>query len=321
VLARALALDPEQRFGSAEEMAAALAACATPTATGHTELITRVASASKSERPLGELERRIMADLDLAAEPSVLIYAPDPSTSRLFVPQSTAHAVGAVTDEHPTAPVPHQVPFDPSGFDRTRPYDGAAKRGRTRLRLVAAAIVVLVTGGMVALIDHRDAIQAAELDLPEAPARVVATQALPERAPRVPVERAHRRAEPERAVALAPAPQPVFEPDVISASAPIRPTARAVRGAVARAPVARPVPARPVAALADRPGGFISLDSEPWATVYLGKRRLGITPFLRVPIPAGENDLVFDVQDSGRQVHKVVEIAPGQLKRLTVQLP
>jgi hypothetical protein len=41
---------------------------------------------------------------------------------------------------------------------------------------------------------------------------------------------------------------------------------------------------------------------------------------MRVPLPSGRRQLTFDLQGSGQRVRRMVEIPPGGLKRLALQL-
>src|SRR5581483_1502127 len=101
----------------------------------------------------------------------------------------------------------------------------------------------------------------------------------------------------EPAPTLEMPPEPVtLTPDSSPASAPRKPRVTA--------PVAR---------------GFLTLDSEPWATVYLGARKLGTTPFAHVPLPAGRAQLTLDLENSGRRRPLTVKIAPSAETRLTVR--
>jgi hypothetical protein len=67
--------------------------------------------------------------------------------------------------------------------------------------------------------------------------------------------------------------------------------------------------------------GMLTLDTDPWATVYLAGRKLGTTPFARVAVPAGRRELVFDLRDSGTRRRLAVKVAPGTETRLTLKLP
>ena len=66
--------------------------------------------------------------------------------------------------------------------------------------------------------------------------------------------------------------------------------------------------------------GYLSLDTEPWASVYLGSRRLGTTPFVHVPLPAGHHELTFELKDRGQRLQRGIDIEPGEIKRLSLRL-
>jgi serine/threonine protein kinase len=90
-----------------------------------------------------------------------------------------------------------------------------------------------------------------------------------------------------------------------------------------RPPVTPPRPKprpKPVVEAPERPAGYLTLDTDPWATVYLGTRKLGTTPFMRVALPAGHHKLILDVKNSGERLERGVDIAPGEVKRLALRL-
>jgi hypothetical protein len=99
-----------------------------------------------------------------------------------------------------------------------------------------------------------------------------------------------------RAVApvMAAAPAPV--PDAAPA-----PVAIVVDAAVATLPDAAPAPAKP-----RRGKGLLSVDSTPWATIYLDGKRLGITPMIGVPVKAGKHTLRAVTVDGREQQREVV---------------
>jgi hypothetical protein len=66
--------------------------------------------------------------------------------------------------------------------------------------------------------------------------------------------------------------------------------------------------------------GFLTLDTTPWATVYLAGRKVGTTPFHRVKLPAGRHRLALDIEDSGRRRSLTVVIRPGSEVRRSVDL-
>jgi hypothetical protein len=66
--------------------------------------------------------------------------------------------------------------------------------------------------------------------------------------------------------------------------------------------------------------GWLTLDTQPWGTVYLGNRRLGVTPFVRIAVPAGRQRLTIDLEDSGRRRPVTVQVTSRVETRLTLQL-
>jgi serine/threonine-protein kinase len=293
VIARAMAIDPAERFATARDMQAALAACAAPTPAHREELGMRVAAARPAERPLGLVDQLLMADL--AADE--LVYAPDPTTSRLWLLASDSSTQEITANQRPAVPEPlDAMPTEPRKLSPTEPTElpptgpleppetlpPRASWGRrislagwlAALTLALAAAISLV---LVAL-SGPPSVEAI------APPRLAAAPRAPEARP-LPTP--------------APPPAPTFEPVRVARSTP--------------APPPRPRPDRGVA--------YLSLDSEPWAVVYLDKRRLGTTPFMHVALPAGHNELSFDLQDSGKRVRRAVDVPRGAHKRMMVVLP
>jgi eukaryotic-like serine/threonine-protein kinase len=110
-------------------------------------------------------------------------------------------------------------------------------------------------------------------------------------------------ASPASAAPVAPSPSVV--PD-----APAAPPATAARPPVASASsVARTEPALTAA----EGSGFLSLDSVPWANVYVGNRMLGTTPLDRVPLPAGRQALRLENPELEAATEYVVQIESGRL--------
>jgi serine/threonine-protein kinase len=131
------------------------------------------------------------------------------------------------------------------------------------------------------------------------------------------------------AVVTSPAPAPV------AAKKPSGPTAPAPASALAAgpapivpssaAPTARPNTPDKAAQEAAGPAasvgvastdGYLSLDSAPWAEVYLGNQLLGNTPLLRVALPPGKHELTLKNPELQRSTTYVVEVqAGGNLSR------
>ena len=67
--------------------------------------------------------------------------------------------------------------------------------------------------------------------------------------------------------------------------------------------------------------GLLTLETDPWGTAWLGERRLGVTPFARVRVPAGRHQLALDVQNSGRRRFIDVVVPAGEEARVSIHLP
>jgi serine/threonine-protein kinase len=70
----------------------------------------------------------------------------------------------------------------------------------------------------------------------------------------------------------------------------------------------------------DDEGGFLTLDTVPWTTVYLGKKKLGETPLVKVPVPAGDLELVLVNPDEGVKEGYVARVKPGEVFRTRLDL-
>jgi len=51
--------------------------------------------------------------------------------------------------------------------------------------------------------------------------------------------------------------------------------------------------------------GLFSIDSTPYATIYLGDRKLGITPLIRVPVPPGRHRVRARLKDGREQTFSI----------------
>ena len=144
-----------------------------------------------------------------------------------------------------------------------------------------------------------------------APAPLVAAAAQPE-----PADEPRRRAQATRSRESVrkrsqdqsePQPQPQPQPQPPSATGAAEPRAEpstAIESA-GSLPVAPAAPAMP------GPAGYLSLDSSPWAHVYLGSRLLGTTPLMRVSLPPGRHVLTLKNPEFGASTSYVVEIKAG----------
>ena len=180
---------------------------------------------------------------------------------------------------------------------------GAAFGGALLALLVAA-------GGAYVFMNNRASVPTAAAPTPTAPAPApaAAPAAPPPPAP-APQQPAVATAPP---AAVQPAPEPRHEPK--PRTSPRRP---APHRAPPPAEVARPAPAT---AAAPAPG-YLSLASEPWATVSLGGRQLGTTPLFKVELPAGTHELKLVNEAEKRSRTLTITIHPGKVTLKKVTLP
>ena len=66
--------------------------------------------------------------------------------------------------------------------------------------------------------------------------------------------------------------------------------------------------------------GYLTLDTVPWTTVYLGKRKLGETPLVKVPVPAGSLELSLINVDDGVKESYLARVKPGEVFRTRLDL-
>jgi serine/threonine-protein kinase len=114
------------------------------------------------------------------------------------------------------------------------------------------------------------------------------------------------------------APRQAPPPASVVIAEPSAPEA-ATAEAPARAPTAEPHAAS-VARTTKRAMGRLTLDTRPWTYVYLRGRKLGDTPLIEVPLPAGRHQL--KLVNEGKNISTVieVEIRAGQTTSKKLQL-
>jgi serine/threonine-protein kinase len=66
--------------------------------------------------------------------------------------------------------------------------------------------------------------------------------------------------------------------------------------------------------------GFLTLDTVPWTTVYLGKRKLGETPLIKVPVPSGALELSLINSEEGVKESYLAKVKPGEVFRTRLDL-
>jgi serine/threonine-protein kinase len=96
-----------------------------------------------------------------------------------------------------------------------------------------------------------------------------------------------------------------IEPDKVAVPEPDDPV---MNFAPVPAPAGAPARARP------RGKGFFTIDSMPYATIYVDGAKKGVTPLLRLSLPAGKHEVVAVTADGRKQKFQVA-IAPGEEAR------
>ena len=63
--------------------------------------------------------------------------------------------------------------------------------------------------------------------------------------------------------------------------------------------------------------GMLTIDTKPWTEIYLGKRKLGITPLLNIELPAGRHKL--NIINKGRGINETLEVVVKAGGKTTVK--
>jgi serine/threonine-protein kinase len=113
---------------------------------------------------------------------------------------------------------------------------------------------------------------------------------------------------------------PARAPSASASASPPPPVVRSAPVAVTPAAVATAAATSALSAGQTEPAltaaegsGFLSLDSVPWANVYVGGRMLGTTPLDRVPLPAGRQVLRLENPELEASTEYVVQLDSGRL--------
>lgn len=106
-------------------------------------------------------------------------------------------------------------------------------------------------------------------------------------------------------------PSPSSATGSASGSATANGSATATGSATAATTVPDPAPTNHGAShKAPAAKGALSVDSQPWATIYIDDKKLGITPLIGKPLPAGKHHLRAVTED-GRTQDRDVVVEPG----------
>ncbi len=85
-------------------------------------------------------------------------------------------------------------------------------------------------------------------------------------------------------------------------------------------PEPKPTPPPPAVEETVEASGFLTLDTVPWTTVYLGKKKLGETPLVKVPVPAGTLDLTLVNAEEGVREGYIAKVKAGETFRTRLDL-
>jgi hypothetical protein len=210
-----------------------------------------------------------------------------------------------------------------------RKHRWVTRRRRLEQLKVVAAIVLSAVSLLAVVIWSQ-----VPLDIEEAPVRASAPVAAAAPAPR-----------PARAAPKPPPPPPLTEePAPLAADPPVPTRPQPAHTAKASTPRSRPAAAQATPAEtapestpepnAEEPKpppkeskkaaagetGKLSLDTVPATEVYFGQNKIGDTPLVEVPLPAGHHALQVINDDKGISQSVEVDIRPGQTTKKRIQL-
>lgn len=110
---------------------------------------------------------------------------------------------------------------------------------------------------------------------------------------------------PEPTAPPQPAPQPEPEPEAAPTPAP-----------PPEPPRAKPAPRRRARPKPKPSPGRLTIDTRPWTEVFLGDRRLGMTPLQGIELPSGRHRLRLENPKVGLETTLTVRIRPGKETRI-----
>jgi serine/threonine-protein kinase len=215
-------------------------------------------------------------------------------------------------------------PDEPTTTGTPAMATASAPRRSVWVPVVATLLGATVVIGVWALVRERDPVVAVRTP-PAPPPSPVPAAPVP---PPPPVE-PPSVVEPPPGVASPPdAASPAVEPPPGDTPPPVEapPSAVVDKRPPRRPPPRRPPPAPPAEARPEpKPAeveeqGFLTLDTVPWTTVFLGKRKLGETPLVRLPVPAGVLELTLVNAEAGIREGYVARVKAGEVTRTRLDL-
>jgi serine/threonine-protein kinase len=107
--------------------------------------------------------------------------------------------------------------------------------------------------------------------------------------------------------------QQVTQPQAPARRWPFAVGALIVLAAVMAGVTLRSAAPAPVAAAAALHGvGYLTIDADPWASVFVNQKSIGETPLESFPVESGRVTLELKNAETGRKVTRMVDVAPGQ---------
>lgn len=332
VALRALRRDPEERFQSAAEMGAALREVVLRLGqpAGPAEIADFVRSVF-GER--ARTKQKLIEEIEAGTGDAALLRVLKPDTDE-SLPSRSNPAVSSKVAEADTRLLPSSKDA-PEAAEELHTHPRGSERpakGRQRLHvlIIGLLVVVILVAGIWLFLPG-----AIRLFVPDIQERLARSDGggsggwlPPADVVRLPVPRTRpirdfgkpeEPAEPpgeslETADAGdAPQENPAAAPDAGSgvSFADAGPASGGDSTAVARTPA--PIPPAPAT-------GLLRLDSSPWSDVYLGKKKLGITPIIDLRLPAGTHALRLVNEQRGIEKKIQITIAPGKTAVWKVKL-
>ena len=298
-----------------EEVTTPSAVRGSPLVTGDNE-----GDRDRAQTSLQRRKSRTGGDAGLVADDAVRAVEPPPGTG-------SAPVTASLVMRHQGGP----AAFSPIEATATQPT--AQSNGRRLLPWAAAALLVASVGGVlglayararadraddVALVDPAPTPPAPQ-PAPIAPEPVAPEPVAPE--PVGPAATVDAGVAPSAAADAGSAPTAV-EPSKERGKPhpprePRRPPRTVDKPAPREAPVAEK-PAEDPSAVAG--SGTLSLDTVPWTTVFLAGKKLGETPLVNVPVPAGTLELTLVNSEAGIKESYLAKVKAGQATKVRLDL-
>ncbi|MCC7075461.1 MAG: serine/threonine protein kinase [Deltaproteobacteria bacterium] len=297
-----------------EEVTTPSAARGSPLVTGDNE-----GDRDRAQTSLQRRKSRTGGDAGLVADDAVRAVEPPPGTG-------SAPVTASFAAQHPRGP----AAFAPLEATATQPT--VQSKARRVLPWAAAALVVAAVGGGLGLAYARDrahrADEVARVDPAPPPIEAVPPQpAAPAPDPVPPVPPVPIEPAPAADAGVAP-PAIVDAGAAVAAVEPAKERTKQREPRRPPRPVDKPPPRERDPPLVDKAPeepaatgtGTLSLDTVPWTIVYLGGKKLGETPLVNLPVPAGTLELTLVNSEAGIKESYLAKVKAGQATKVRLDL-